>query len=94
MVMPTKETDWRLCERTKKIEHQRKGCYVVQTGKGSDFVAICPNKKPIFVEVKQGCGSLTELQKKTMKEVRESGFEYKIERCSCSKNIKEHKATH
>jgi len=76
---------------TKKIEHERKGCYVVPTGKGSDFVAICPNKKPIFVEVKQGCGSLTELQKKTMKEVIESGFEYKIERCSCSKKIKEHK---
>jgi hypothetical protein len=94
--MPQKEVlpEWRICEMTKKIEHERKGCYVVPTGKGSDFVAICPNKKPIFVEVKQGCGSLTELQKKTMKEVIESGFEYKIERCSCSKKIKEHKVTH
>ena len=91
--MPQKEVlpEWRICEMTKKIEHERKGCYVVPTGKGSDFVAICPNKKPIFVEVKQGCGSLTELQKKTMKEVIESGFEFKIERSSCSKKIKGHK---
>jgi hypothetical protein len=92
--MPTKETEWRVCETTKKIEHERKGCLVVPTGKGHDFLSICPNQKPTFVEVKKGCGSLTEFQKKTMKEIRESGFEYKIERCSCSKNIKEHKATH
>ena len=91
--MSTKE-DWRICELTKKIEYERKGCKVITTGKGSDFAAICANKPLTFVEVKQGCGSLTELQKKTKKEVRESGFEYKIERCSCSKNIKEHKATH
>ena len=55
------------------------------TGKGHDFLSICPNKKPTFVEVKKGCGSLTEFQKKTMNEVRKGGYEYKIERCSCSK---------
>jgi hypothetical protein len=83
--MPRKEPEWRICERTKMIEHEREGCLVVPTGKGSDFIAICPNKKPLFVEVKQGCGSLTEYQKKTMLEVRKSGYEYKTERCSCSK---------
>jgi hypothetical protein len=28
----------------------------VPTGKGHDFLSICPNQKPTFVEVKQGCG--------------------------------------
>ena len=83
--MPRKEPEWRICERTKMIEHERRGCLVVPTGKGSDFVSICPDKKPIFVEVKKGCGSLTEFQKKTMQEVRKNGFEYNVERCSCSK---------
>ena len=76
---------WEICEKTKKIEHERQGCLVVPTGKGHDFLAICPDRKPTFVEVKEGCGSLTKFQRKTMNEVRKSGYEYKIERCSCSK---------
>jgi hypothetical protein len=83
--MPRKEEQWRICELAKKIEHESEGCQVMPTGRGSDFVVACPNKKLTFVEVKQGCGSLTKLQRKTMQEVRKSGFEYKIERCSCSK---------
>jgi len=84
--LPKREVpDWRICENAKMIEHERKGCLVVPTGKGHDFLSICPNQKPTFVEVKKGCGSLTEFQKKTMKEVKENGYEYKIERCSCSK---------
>jgi hypothetical protein len=89
MVMPKKEVDWRLCEHIKMIEHERRGCAVIHTGKGSDFVAICPDRKPTFVEVKKGCGSLTEFQKKTMQEVRKSGLDYKVERCSCSRNVRE-----
>jgi len=83
-----KVSDGRVCETTKKIEHERKGCLAVPTGKGSDFLSICPDKKPTYVEVKKGCGSLTPFQKKTRDEVRKSGYEYKIERCSCPKKTK------
>lgn len=84
--VPKKEPDWQLCEQTKMIEHERNGCLVVPTGKGHDFLTICPSEKPTFIEVKQGCGSLTEFQRKTLNKVKESGYEYKIERCSCSRN--------
>jgi hypothetical protein len=83
--MPKKEKEWRICELAKKIDYERKGCQVIPTGKGSDFAAICPSKPLTLVEVKQGCGSLTEFQKRTRKKVIDSGLEYKIERCSCSK---------
>jgi hypothetical protein len=83
--MATEEATWRLCERTKMIEYERRGCAVIQTGRGSDFVAVCPDRKATFVEVKKGCGSLTEFQKKTMQEVRKKGFDYEVERCSCSR---------
>jgi hypothetical protein len=87
MVMPKKKVlpEWKTCETTKKIDYERQGCLVIPTGKGHDFLTICPNQKPTFVEVKQGCGALSEFQKKTMNEVRKNGFEYKVERCSCSK---------
>ena len=87
--MPKKEPEWRICERTKMIEQEHQGCLVVPTGKGHDFLVVCPNKKPTFVEVKKGCGALTEFQRKTMNKVRESGYEYKIERCSCSRTKEE-----
>jgi hypothetical protein len=54
------------------------------TGRGSDFVATCPDKT-VVVEVKHGCGPLTHLQKKTRDEIRKSGYEYITERCSCPK---------
>jgi hypothetical protein len=51
--MTQKDPKGRICETTKKIEYERKGCLVVPTGKGHDFLAVCPNKKPTFVEVKK-----------------------------------------
>jgi hypothetical protein len=84
MVMPKKEK-WRICETTKKIDYERKGCQVIPTGKGSDFAAICPSQPLTLVEVKQGCGPLTKFQKETRKKAIDSGLEFKIERCSCSK---------
>jgi hypothetical protein len=93
MVMPKKEKAGSLCEQTKKAEYESKGYLVVPTGKGHDFVAIRPNKRPIFVEVKQGCGSLTKFQEKTRDEVTRDGSEYKIERCSCSTNEEHEKSS-
>ena len=87
--MPTKKKalpEWKLCEIRKSMEYKRRGCLVIPTGKGSDFLTICPDKKPTFVEVKSGCGPLTKLQKETMNNVRKSGFGYKIERCACSRS--------
>jgi len=76
-------SEWEICEIAKSTEYKQRGCLVVRTGKGSDFLAICPDKKPTFVEVKKGCGSLTKLQRKTRDNARKSGFEYKVERCDC-----------
>jgi hypothetical protein len=84
-IMPKEK--WRICEDTKKVEYESKGCKVATTGKGSDFVAVCPDKPLIFVEVKQGCGPLSKLQKKTKDEVTKKGAEYRTERCSCHKKI-------
>ena len=78
--------DWKLCEIAKSTEYKQRGCLVIPTGKGSDFLAICPDKKPTFVEVKKGCGSLTTLQRKTRNNVRKNGWGYEIERCDCSRS--------
>lgn len=78
--------DWKLCEIARSIEYEQRKCLVIPTGKGSDFLAICPDEKPTFVEVKKGCGPLTKLQKRTMKKVRKSGLNYKIERCDCRRS--------
>jgi hypothetical protein len=86
--MPKKEKktpDWKLCETAKSTEYQSRGCVIAPTGKGSDFVAVCPDRKTTLVEVKKGCGSLTKLQKETRERALASGFNYKIERCGCSK---------
>ena len=80
--------DWKLCEIAKRLEYSQRDCLVVTTGKGSDFLAICPDKKPTLVEVKKGCQPLTKLQRKTMNEAPKSGLEYKIERCDCSRSEK------
>jgi len=85
--MPAKNkvlSEWKLCEITKSTEYKQRGCLVIPTGKGSDFLAICPDKSPTFVEVKSACGPLTTLQRETMNNVQKSGFKYKIERCDCS----------
>jgi hypothetical protein len=76
------------CETAKKIEYGQKGCTVIPTGKGHDFLTICPNEKATFHEVKKGCGDLTEFQKKTRAEVTKSGFGYEIDRCSCTRKTK------
>jgi len=89
--MPKKERsvpDWKLCETAKSIEYQEQGCVVAPTGRGSDFVAACPNRRPTLVEVKKGCGPLTKLQRETRDRALASGFDYKVERCSCPKRKK------
>jgi hypothetical protein len=89
--MPKKEKnppDWKLCETEKSIEYERQGCVVAPTGRGSDFVAVCPDRKTTLVEVKKGCGSLTKHQKETRERALASGLDYKVERCGCSKRKK------
>jgi len=79
------QRDGRLCESAKRIEYQSRGCLTETTGRGSDFVAICPDRKPTLVEVKKGCGSLSKLQQKTRDNASANGFNYNVERCGCSK---------
>jgi hypothetical protein len=58
------------------------------TGRGTDFVAVCPDRKPTLVEVKKECGSLSKLQRETRDRALASGFDYKVERCNCPKRKK------
>ena len=81
---------WEHCENEKRQQYSEKGCKVVPTGKGSDFLAICPDQKPLLVEVKDGCHGLTELQKKTMNQANSNGWEYRTERCGCPKSVRSH----
>jgi len=82
----TKKTpDWKLCETAKTIEYQAQGCATAPTGRGSDFIAVCPSRKPTLVEVKKGCGSLSKLQQETREKALANDFDYKVERCGCSK---------
>jgi hypothetical protein len=71
--------DWKLCETAKSIEYQGQGCFVAPTGRGSDFVAVCPDRKPTLVEVKKGYGALSKLQRETRDLALTSGFDYKVE---------------
>jgi hypothetical protein len=43
-----KTPDWKLCEIANTIEYQAKGCITAPSGRSSDFVAVCPNRKPTF----------------------------------------------
>lgn len=79
---------WEACETSKKVEYESRGCKVIRTGRGSDFVAVCPDKPLTFVEVKKGCGSLSKLQRKTRKQVEKNGLQYKVERCGCKRKSK------
>jgi hypothetical protein len=83
-----KPPDWKLCEIAKSTKYQEQGCLVVPTGKGSDFLAVCPDRKPTLVEVKERCGPLTRFQKETRDNAGKNGFDYKVERCNCSKGDK------
>jgi len=82
------QRDGDICEIAKIMEYQANGCLTARTGRGSDFVAICPSRKPTIVEVKKGCGPLTKLQRETRDNAADSGFDYKVERCGCSKRRK------
>ena len=78
----------KLCETAKTIEYQARGCITAPTGRGSDFIAICPESKPTLVEVKKGCGSLSKLQRETRDNASANGYGYKVERCGCSRRRK------
>jgi hypothetical protein len=79
-----------LCETAKKIEYLASGCLTATTGRGSDFIAICPGKKPTLIEVKKGCGSLSRLQRETRNKAAANGFDYKVERCGCPRRKNKH----
>jgi hypothetical protein len=78
----------KLCERAKKNEYQARGCITAPTGRGSDFVAFCPNSKPALVEVKKGRGSLSKLQRETRDNASANGYDYIVERCGWSRRRK------
>lgn len=69
------------CERTKIKQSKKKGCRVIPTGTGSDFLEMCAGKVPTLVEVKARRGSLTPKQRTTKRKAMRSGFGYRIERC-------------
>jgi len=81
-----KQPNWKLCEIAKSVEYEQQGCLIASTGRGSDFLAICPDRKPTLVEVKESCGPLTKLQRETRDNAPQKGFDYKVERCNCSKS--------
>ena len=72
--------------QSKKIkELEDKGYYVlklIKTNKNGipDLLAIHPNNKVLFVEVKTKKGRVSKLQEYRMKELREYGFETEIYR--------------
>tara|TARA_R110002012_G_C11339858_1_gene578158 strand:+ start:42 stop:281 length:240 start_codon:yes stop_codon:yes gene_type:complete len=72
--------------QSKKIkELEDKGYYVlklIKTNKNGipDLLAIHPNNKVLFVEVKTKKGKVSKLQEYRMKELREYGFETEIYR--------------
>ena len=59
---------------------------VILTGKGLDFLAICPDEKSTFVDVKIGYGSFTKLQRKTKYNVKENGLKYNVEPSAYSRS--------
>jgi hypothetical protein len=73
----------KVCEELKMNEYTMKGCRVLPTGRGSDFLAICPTEKPKLVEVKFCRGGLTPFQRKTRDIAEKSGIPYVVERCGC-----------
>jgi len=75
--------NWKKCEDSWKNYDLSRGCKVVPTGKGSDYLRICPGEKLTFVEVKDGCHSISKTQSSTRELVKKMGFDYKIARCDC-----------
>ena len=74
---------WEKCEIEKKEQDKNRGCGIIPTGIGSDYLRICPGEKPTLVEVKDGCGSLTRTQRATKKLAEKIGLNYSVERCHC-----------
>lgn len=82
--MAKKNPAWKQCEIDYKKAYEAKGCVVIPTGIGSDFLAACPREKPALIEVKQGGGKLTKVQRVTKAIVEKTGVvDYRVERCGC-----------
>ncbi len=74
--------DWQKCERQRMQTDKARGCKIVKTGLGSDYLRLCKGEKPTFVEVKSGSGRKTTLQKATERFAGTIGFGYVEERCA------------
>ena len=75
--------NWKKCEDAWKAYDKSRDCKVIPTGIGSDYLRICPDETPTFVEVKDGCHDISKTQKSTRTLVKKLGFDYKVERCNC-----------
>ena len=69
------------CERTKIRQSERRGCKTIRTGKGSDFLELCPGKVPTLVEVKSRKSSLTRTQRKMKTWAANNGLGFRVDRC-------------
>lgn len=63
-----------------------RGCNVERIDEGADYIRTCPGEEPTYVEVKDGCHDISPKQESTMREVREEGGNYEVERCNCEEN--------
>jgi len=73
---------WKKCEDMWKEIDRNRGCKIIPTGIGSDYLRICKNEKPTFVEVKDGLHDISPTQKTTRDLVTKLGFGYKVNRCN------------
>lgn len=78
------DPSWKQCEDLWKSLAKQQGCKIFKTGIGSDYLKICPDKKPTFVEVKDGCHDISKTQKATRDFVKKIGFNYEVKRCNCN----------
>ena len=78
-----RSSDGKGCEDFWKSVDKSLGCKIIKTGIGSDYLKICPDKKPTFVEVKDGCHSISKTQRVTRDFVKKIGLDYEVKRCNC-----------
>lgn len=78
------KSDGKDCENLWKSIDSARGCKIVRTGIGSDYLRICPDEKPTLVEVKDGCHSISKTQQFTKQIAQKVGFDYEVKRCNCS----------
>ena len=83
MPMAGRMPSWKNCENSKKLESKQRGCRTIDTGIGSDFLEMCPDSRPTFVEVKEHCGSISSTQRATKAFAKRIGLGYRVDRCSC-----------